>query len=1089
MKTKILITTILVVILLVAAGCKKDPPNDPTPIPEPKVHVYCKDKTCQVESIDPNGTVVFKDLPEKLQPRKDDIIASYPTEIAPYGFLYKVKTVNTSGGKTTVTTEPASIEEAVENANISETISLNDVGRAENSGGNSKAFQIEINKIVPLNGGVSAKLEGTIEMKLTANFELKVEKWRLQSMKFTVTPEITSNIMFDLEGTIQAEQSIHIANVYFDPVTILANGLPIVLSPAAAIDMEVDINGVAKIKAPLVNASYKSVYGVEYKNGKYSAIDEDKSLPANYLDDVTLLLDGKIKVQPQLLIGFMFYGISGMNVYGGMPVKLITDELKQNLSDNFGLEAGNPRMRLSHGLEFGLDLKSKILSKEHADFNTKLTTRNWPVWERNVFPEFENISISNQDASTRVITADVKGWSFMFPIEQHGFCWSTAPMPTVNDNKKEFGKLDVSEGSTSITTTISNLDSKTSYYVRPFFENYFGVFYGQETRFSLGCPEITLDLSALPFGDVTANTSKQLSITVKNTGDETLKISAISSSDPAFTVSSTEFTILPGKEKILFVTFSPAQEKTYSATLTIQSNACEKYKTVTLTGTGVPTPCPVITLIPDSRSFGDVPVNTGEQRQITVKNSGNAILEISSITTSDPAFTVFSTLTTILPGKEDILLVTFTPTQERIYNGTLTIKSNACENTKDVTLTGRGVTLNLVTINNPSVEIGNANNTLPLGWTSLAWHAGLKPHTKFTYLLNEGHNSSRSVKTEVTGAVIDPYTGRFDVEFYDYELPDAKWYFDPVQLEPGKDYLFSDWYKSNVDTEVVLAVTNSAGKQDYIDLPVASKSESWTKYEATFTMPVNGVKASVYHMLRRNGYLITDDYQIAHYKHDGFNHGMVTITFDDGWEENPETALPVMKQYGFKSTQYYATKYIITPWKDPKQQIQKFINAGHEIGSHTVNHPWLTTRTEQEIIRELAESKQYLESFLGETIQHFASSYGDYNIPVKNKIMEYYVTHRTVDAGYNSRDNLDKSRLKNMCVLIDTPIAEFERWVKKAKDEKLWLILLYHKVGGSKSLTIDDTTPEKFAQQMKLLNDYGIEVVTISEALEKIKNQ
>jgi peptidoglycan/xylan/chitin deacetylase (PgdA/CDA1 family) len=483
-------------------------------------------------------------------------------------------------------------------------------------------------------------------------------------------------------------------------------------------------------------------------------------------------------------------------------------------------------------------------------------------------------------------------------------------------------------------------------------------------------------------------------------------------------------------------------------------------------------PAADITLNPASLSFGVLETGMSEARQITIKNTGDAQLEITSVTSSDPAFTVSTATATLIPNEEKIVNVTFSPTQERSYSGTLTIQSNATEKTKTVVLTGRGMAQTVISILNPSVETGDSNNTLPLGWSTNSWGSIT---AQFTYQLNEGHTGNRSIRVDVTA----------------YAEGDAKWMFEPVQLEPGKDYIFSNWYKSNVDTEVILAVTNTEGVVEYYDLSFAPKSETWTKYEAPFTMPKNGVKVSVYHVIKQIGWLITDDYQIAHYYYEGFNRGMVTITFDDGWEENPETVLPVMKQYGFKSTQYYTTTFIKDePWQPhpwAKNRIQLFIDDGHEIGSHSVTHPFLTTVTEQKLIQELAESKQYLESFFGVPIRHFATPYGIYNTFVKDKAMEYYETHRTVDVGYNSKDNLDYSRLKNMCVLLTTTIDEFEEWVNKAKEENLWLIILYHRVGGQSALTINDTTPEKFAEQMQLIQNYGIDVVTISEALEKIK--
>ena len=480
-----------------------------------------------------------------------------------------------------------------------------------------------------------------------------------------------------------------------------------------------------------------------------------------------------------------------------------------------------------------------------------------------------------------------------------------------------------------------------------------------------------------------------------------------------------------------------------------------------------------ITLDPAWLSFGVVATGASEPRQIIVKNSGDTPLEITSVTSSDPAFTTSSDVSMLLPNEEGIVYVTFSPAQEMSYSGTLTIQSNAAEKIKTIALAGRGMVQPVVSLTNPSVEIVNPNNAnRPLGWTTNSWGSLT---AQFTYLQNEGHTGNRSVRVDVTG----------------YSSGDAKWMFEAVPLEPGKDYVFSNWYRSNVDTRVVLAVTNTEGVVEYPELSVAPKSETWTKYEATFTMPKNGVKVSVYHVIEQNGWLITDDFQIAYYYYYGFDHGMVTITFDDGWEYNPDTALPEMKKYGYKSTQYYATTFIKdTPWyPDPwaKNRIKLFISAGHEIGSHSVTHSFLTTVSEQQLKDELVNSKQYLENYLGVTVKHFASPYGVYNTPVKDKIMEYYVTHRTVDAGYNSKDNLDYTRLKNMCVLSTTTKDEFEAWVKKAKEEKLWLIILYHRVGDDP--TINDTAPAKFAEQMKVLHDYGIEVVTISEALEKIKSQ
>lgn len=371
-------------------------------------------------------------------------------------------------------------------------------------------------------------------------------------------------------------------------------------------------------------------------------------------------------------------------------------------------------------------------------------------------------------------------------------------------------------------------------------------------------------------------------------------------------------------------------------------------------------------------------------------------------------------------------------------------------------------------IQNHSVEIVNPNDpTLPESWSYNSWGDNA---ATFEYL-SEGYADNRSLKVEVTG----------------YIDGDAKWYFDPIELEP-RDYVFSSYYKSNIDTSVILVVTTDAGKLRYLDMPSASASEDWAKYETTFTMPSDGATATIYHMLMGDGYLIIDDYHIDLYDYKGFDRGMVTITFDDGWEENPQTALPIMQQFGFKSNQFYATTYIENPWvANPKDLIQQFIDAGHEIGSHSVTHPRFPNLSQEEMIQELESSKQYLNNYLGVNVEYFSTPYGAYNTAVKDTIMTYYSAHRTVDSGYNSSDNFDISRLKCMSVLSTTTASEIEEWVQKAKAEGLWLILLYHRVADNPG--IHDTTEAMFTQHMQVIDDYDIPVVTMSEAIAEIGGQ
>ncbi len=489
---------------------------------------------------------------------------------------------------------------------------------------------------------------------------------------------------------------------------------------------------------------------------------------------------------------------------------------------------------------------------------------------------------------------------------------------------------------------------------------------------------------------------------------------------------------------------------------------------------------PCIEIDQASLSFGNVATGSDELRQVIVKNSGSQTLTILSVTSSDPAFAGSFAVSTILPGKEGVVTVRFSPTLEKIYGGLLQINSDACcDQIKTVSLAGKGVSQITTPLYYSSLETASAGDPdRPDGWWQDYW--GISgSNVTFTYM-NEGHTGSRSVKVEVSGEPLHPHSGRFPDG-------DAKWLFEPVELSTG-DYVYTNWYRSNVNTFVTLAITNTEGGTEYYDLPEAPASSEWTRYEAVFDVPANGVAATVLHLLKSNGHLITDDHQIAPYYYKGFNQGLLTITFDDGWNINTETALPVMNQYGFKSVQYYRTDAIEDftsfNYPDPKSLIQMFMDAGHEFGSHSINHSNLTLEPDQALTNEFAGSKAFLEEYLDITIKHFATPFGLYDSRVTGEAMKHYSTQRTVDRGYNSKDKLDLTRLKTWCILINTTDSEFEAWVKKATEENLWLILLYHEIEGANGK--DDATLEMFTRHMRIIDYWGIEVATMSEALDKL---
>ena len=368
--------------------------------------------------------------------------------------------------------------------------------------------------------------------------------------------------------------------------------------------------------------------------------------------------------------------------------------------------------------------------------------------------------------------------------------------------------------------------------------------------------------------------------------------------------------------------------------------------------------------------------------------------------------------------------------------------------------------------NNSVEQASDLDPSLPIGWSKGGWGTNV---TKYTYQ-NTGRTGSRSLKVEMTS----------------YTDGDAKWLYDSQPVVPNKDYRFSAYYQGTTTGHATVMFTHNNGTVSYFGMHNAEATTSWTNYTDTFTAPSTAVSATVFFYIAGVGYFVTDDYAIADYRYVGFDKPRLSLTFDDGWEENVNTVLPRLNSYGYKSTQYYATQHV-TETNDPSGVIA-FQGAGHEIGSHTITHPNLSAITLDQVILELTGSQDVLESITGKPVRNFASPYGGYNAAVINEIKKLYRSHRTVDEGYNSKDNFDIYRLKVQNVLVGTPPAQIQQWIQKAQQDNTWLILVYHRVSNNAPGPYDSYIAD-FDQHLAYIKNSGISVQTVDQALDQITPQ
>ena len=210
-------------------------------------------------------------------------------------------------------------------------------------------------------------------------------------------------------------------------------------------------------------------------------------------------------------------------------------------------------------------------------------------------------------------------------------------------------------------------------------------------------PNLVVDPSSLVFGDVRVGTSVTLQVKVRNTGSGPITVSSISKSGhAAFSLVSppaTPLTLAPGgTEQVLTVRYSPTAEAADTGVLTLATNDPDWLNvSVNLMGRGVK---PTLVLSHTALVFGEQAVGTTSAPQmVTVRNDGTGTLRITALSVTPPFTVTPVSAFDLTPGTSKDLLVTFSPTAQGTFTGTLTLTSNdPAWSTATVSLSGTAAT-------------------------------------------------------------------------------------------------------------------------------------------------------------------------------------------------------------------------------------------------------------------------------------------------------------------------------------------------------------------------------------------------------------
>ncbi len=182
----------------------------------------------------------------------------------------------------------------------------------------------------------------------------------------------------------------------------------------------------------------------------------------------------------------------------------------------------------------------------------------------------------------------------------------------------------------------------------------------------------------------------------------------------------------------------------------------------------------------------------------------------------------------------------------------------------------------------------------------------------------------------------------------------------------------------------------------------------------------------------------------------------IAISFDCAWgTDYTDSLLEIMEKENVKCT-FFSVEF----WtKKNPEYVKKISDYGHEIGTHSATHPYMSKLDRDTIIKELSSSSNEIEKITGKKVELFRAPYGDYNDRLIKTARELNLF--TIQWDVDSLDWKDLSA-KQIC----------DRVIKRVKSGS---IVLFHNQGLNTAQALPTIISE--------LKGKGYEFVKISDLI------